>query len=495
MSANPAPVNPFPMPGMAAMNALPAGGQGIREFVPQVHGFTHAFQKRLELIATRNIPGERIPIDMPRNDNDRRFLVERLWNAMFNLVDVAEAPTSQHYKYMVDGPNSKGEIEHHYPSDVVETMCWCLLWHVEEAEYGRCHVPYWFCTEGPTYKAYPSFNDRFHAVETALKESKSCCCSIFSFSDFSARLAWNPAKEHKRKGSNRTLNSVKNKIQTIGSHVMHESDVKVNDTGVLEDKASNGKQYVGKKKLEAAHTVENNGVAKRTRRSKRSNLAQRLADPNVGPKIENEIFQIQGAPATASGSRTPSAPTCFGMIGVFDPRRPLTDLADVVANRTPARAIMPAPAAAPPMAPARALMPAPAMAPPMAPARAPRDNFANENIVQHNGFVNNDLVNNGFINNNSFLDNNQLPNNNQFLDPVLHNQRLFDPILEDNRLFENNEVPENNRIFNNNIFEDNNIPENNDIFNDFVEGQFNEQPNPDFLDLLGQDDGQYGVQE
>lgn len=36
-----------------------------------------------------------------------------------------------------------------------------------------------------------------------------------------------------RKGTNRILNGIKNNIQTVGNQVIHEEDVKMNDSGVL----------------------------------------------------------------------------------------------------------------------------------------------------------------------------------------------------------------------------------------------------------------------
>ncbi|TRX88186.1 hypothetical protein FHL15_010935 [Xylaria flabelliformis] len=490
MSANQSTFSSFPMAGAAATNGVqpingfvpinglqpingpqpvnsvqpingPQAAAAIaptRQFVPQIRDFNHAFQRREELIATKNITENRIFYDMPTNNIHRQALVQRLWDAMFNIVDVAEPPNSQHYKYMADLPDKNGERQHHYSNDVVETICWMLLWHIEEAQHGRCHVPFWFSTDGPIYKAYPSFNERFDDVERALT----------------------------RKGSNRTLNTHKNKVQTVGSQVMHEN--------------GNGKQYVGKKKLiEAA-----GGVTKRTRQPKRSNLAQRIADPANLERLEREIAQRHG---------------------VYNPPQVHMDLADVVITRTREPAI--------PQPHQLAMAPASHGEPDLSGSvQAPEEanNFINNNLVNpdgfvDNGFVNNDLLNgneannftdnnlvnpngfvdNGFVNNdllngneaNNFTDNN-LVNPNGFVDNGFVNNDLLNG-NEANNFANNNMVNPNdfvnNGFINNDLLNGGNNPDNNNLFNDFVNNQFGEQHNPSFLDLLGEDLGNYGMPE
>ncbi|KAI1748415.1 hypothetical protein F4782DRAFT_534389 [Xylaria castorea] len=318
----PAPVS---MSNMAAMDMPPADAniavpaEPRRMLVPQIHGYGEAFRKRQELIATKDARMNTNHIGMPVDNHHRQLLAQRLWDAMFNLVNVAEATTSQHYKYFADLPGKEGEIEQHYPSEVVEVMVWMLLCNLEDAQRGVCRIPFWYTTEGPTYKAYASFDERFNHVEDALRQSKSCCCSLFSFTEFAARLAWNPQKEFKRKASNRQLNSIKNNIQTVGSQVVNEYD--------------NGKKYTGKKKIQAARAAKKGGISKRTLPSGKSELARRFALPEMREKLEKEIASIEGDPSTSSGSQTLNASSHgSNEIDVYDSQTSL----DLAAHTTPA---------------------------------------------------------------------------------------------------------------------------------------------------------------
>ncbi|KAI0444343.1 hypothetical protein F4803DRAFT_549349 [Xylaria telfairii] len=297
-------------------DALPAASSvGMpgpkRILIPTIQSFDEAFRRQQELIATKNVTTNTSLTGMPVNNIQRQILVQRLWDALFNLDDVMETSNSQHWKYIADPLTSKmvregkTQAEKHYPDEVVEAMAWTLLSRIEDAQRGVCHVPFWFSTDGPSYKAYPSFDERFHDVETGLRDSKACCCSIFSVGDFAARLAWNPEREIKRKGTNRVLNGIKNNIQTVGNQVIHEEDVKMSDAGVLVGVLS-GKKYPGKKKLQAEQSSSANksgGVNKRTAPGSKSELARRFSMPAVREKLEQELAQADKGRTKSLGAQ------------------------------------------------------------------------------------------------------------------------------------------------------------------------------------------------
>ncbi|KAI8944826.1 hypothetical protein F4801DRAFT_585013 [Xylaria longipes] len=309
MSTNLSALAVVPASVMAPMAVPPAGAmpsQTRRVLNPQVGSFYEAFRKREELIAQANVRNITGCMDLPIDDFHRRGLVQRLWDAMFNLVDVAEKHTSQHYLYMADETKEKDGTftqKIHFSDDEVEVMAWTLLGHVEDAQQGICRIPPWYTTEGPVYKAYPSFHERFNDVEDALRQSKSCCCSLFSTTEFIARLAWNPYRELNRKASNRELNSIKNNVQTVGLQVVRDEDVKLNEAGELLDKASalieNGKKYAGQKK-----NGKGSGVNKRNLQSRKSEFARRFSTPDVRAKLEREITQAKEDQSTPSDSHT-----------------------------------------------------------------------------------------------------------------------------------------------------------------------------------------------
>ncbi|KAJ8108328.1 hypothetical protein ONZ43_g6459 [Nemania bipapillata] len=158
-----------------------------------------ANRKAVELIAKNNIAGVN-PVGMPRNDAHRAALVKRLFDSILDLSNTLEHSKSQHYKYIASADR--------FPSEVVELTCWRLLDHLEHSQAGICDIDPWFTTEGPSYQAYDSFMGRFEDVVKGLKESKALCCSLFLIAQFSARLSWNPKKEHKVYRANIALDAI-----------------------------------------------------------------------------------------------------------------------------------------------------------------------------------------------------------------------------------------------------------------------------------------------
>ncbi|KAJ2981836.1 hypothetical protein NUW58_g6587 [Xylaria curta] len=247
-----------------------------RVFVPRIHSYIDAVHIRAELIARGNVRGT-VDDGMPRSDYERQALVGRLWDAMFDLSSPLEAEKAQHYKYINDRT--------HYRDDVVECNLWILVRAIECAQRGICEIPPWFTTDGPIYKPFDTFLERFEAVEEALKHSKSACCSLFSFSEFAARIAWNPFKELKRKQTNHHLNGEKTTIQAVG----------------MED----GNKFAAKAQTPTPYALKTRrGLRKRAKPSARAQVTQKLSQPAVRKRLEKELEALEGESNSPGDSET-----------------------------------------------------------------------------------------------------------------------------------------------------------------------------------------------
>ncbi|TGJ83617.1 hypothetical protein E0Z10_g5154 [Xylaria hypoxylon] len=155
-------------------------------FRPILPSYREAEQAWIVLVAQNNVAGT-ITTDIPDLNLDGERWVRALYNAVYDFSKTLEANGSQHYKNL--------HKHNYYPEGVVQVVLWKLVNNIVEAQRGVCSLPPWYTSDGPVYKPYESFAARFAEVEDALKSSKSCCCGLFSSTEFSARLAWNPTKE------------------------------------------------------------------------------------------------------------------------------------------------------------------------------------------------------------------------------------------------------------------------------------------------------------
>ncbi|KAI1819806.1 hypothetical protein F4861DRAFT_543571 [Xylaria intraflava] len=238
-----------------------------RVFRPVINGYEDMQAKLAEYIA-RNDVAETNTADVPQTNGERQALVQRLFVAVYDHQNTLEQPGSQHYRYIVN--------QDQYSEGEMHLMLWSLLKCIEEAQMGICTLPGWYTTEGPIYKSYPTFAERFGVVEGILKDSKSCCSSLFSSPNFAGRLAWNPTKEIKRKAVNHNLNQQKSAIQSLGMKYCRDKGLSRNANGEIQDE--DGNTLEGQKSIiqTQVSTAMNATIKKRARPSERAQVTQKL---------------------------------------------------------------------------------------------------------------------------------------------------------------------------------------------------------------------------
>ncbi|KAI0424517.1 hypothetical protein F5Y09DRAFT_353353 [Xylaria sp. FL1042] len=255
---------------------------------PILRNYQHAEEKWAELMGGYNVPNT-ITNDIPDINSEGGALVRSLYDAVYDLSQTLEAPESHQYESITN--------DNHYPEGVMHVMLWKVLHNIIEAQKGICSLAPWYTPDGPTYKAYPSFAERFRDVELALRVSKACCCSLFSSSDFAARLAWNPTKEYRTS------------LQSLAIQTCIEQGISRNKDGELEDK--NGNKVLGKKKvLTEPAGQKTSGVKKRKRLPKRAKVTSRLTAQAMTQISEQETTPIdnyQDSPPEAHRTSTTSA--------------------------------------------------------------------------------------------------------------------------------------------------------------------------------------------
>ncbi|KAI0967259.1 hypothetical protein F4678DRAFT_465798 [Xylaria arbuscula] len=256
---------------------------------PVLRSYGHATLMRQRLIATYNIEST-LAHDLPNIDTDGEIWIRLLHNAVHDLSKCLESSTSMHYKTIANGT--------HYSEGVMHLVLWELLQCIVEAQQGICKLPPWFTTEGPSYKTYSSFVERFNEVTATLKSSKACCCSLFAMPSFAARLAWNPQREFKRKETNQHLNKAKSAFQ------------------------ADGKKYATKKvekETELATSLRSRTI-KRNKMSERAKLSRQLMMPVQAEDTRQETMaanEQQGFSSETQAVSTAAAEQYDGGINPF----------------------------------------------------------------------------------------------------------------------------------------------------------------------------------
>ncbi|KAI1419143.1 hypothetical protein F5Y12DRAFT_794602 [Xylaria sp. FL1777] len=275
-------------------NTLGAANSTYR---PVLGGYRHAEQMSIELMATYNVPNT-IITDIPDLNLEGEKWVRLLHSAVYDFSQTIETPANQHYRNL-----SKPD---YYSEGVMHIMLWKVLNKVVEAQQGICSLPPWYTTDGPIYKAYPSFAERFQDVEWALRASKACCCSLFSSSEFAARLTWNPSKEFGRKRTNQNLNFAKTAVQAIGIQTCRERGISRNQDGELEDK--DGNKVAGKKDVATVLTRSLiRSVKRRTQLSERAKVTSKLIAPAMTQDSTQELVSMDEHEESSSGAQTASS--------------------------------------------------------------------------------------------------------------------------------------------------------------------------------------------
>lgn len=89
-----------------------------RVFRPTLANHEDAKEQLDEMLRVNDLEGTS-RAGLPGSDLQRQELVKRLFTAMFNLRDVVENTTNQHYRYIANAT--------HYADNIVETNLWRLL--------------------------------------------------------------------------------------------------------------------------------------------------------------------------------------------------------------------------------------------------------------------------------------------------------------------------------------------------------------------------------
>ncbi|KAI3320176.1 hypothetical protein HD806DRAFT_538734 [Xylariaceae sp. AK1471] len=292
---------------IAATLALPAQSHNLpqqvfdtalavprRHFRPLIQSFNDMREKKRFYLAMNDISGTETA-DIPTKDSQRQGLVSQLFSAFYDGSETIDGPGSNPYRAIME--------KNYYPEGAVHLMLWELLECIENAQRGKCDLPTWYTANGPAYQTCESFVERFAAVLTALKESKASCCSLFKDASFAARVAWNPAKEYKRKQTNKDLNTQKNTIQELGHQFCKDLGIHRNSEGILQDK--DGNMIPGKQRVPTTLFQRNSGrVKKRPHQSERAKVAQRLFATGRQSGLEQEpepLEELHTSPTTLHG--------------------------------------------------------------------------------------------------------------------------------------------------------------------------------------------------
>ncbi|KAI3330776.1 hypothetical protein F4824DRAFT_515243 [Ustulina deusta] len=278
-------------------------GAANSTYRPVLSSYRHAEQMRVELMARYNVPNT-TTTDIPDLDLEGEEWVRLLHSAVYDFSQTLEAPGSQHYRNI--------SRDDYYSEGVVHIMLWKVVHNIAEAQQGICSLPPWYTTDGPIYRPYPSFAERFREVELALRVSKACCCSLFSATEFAARLAWNPRKELKRKRTNQSINFTKNTVQAIGLQACKQQGISRNQDGELEDKASSktillcdGNKVAGTKEVPTALALSlNYGFKKQGPLSDRAKVTSKLIGPDIKSDVEEEHTVINKYQDSSSETQT-----------------------------------------------------------------------------------------------------------------------------------------------------------------------------------------------
>ncbi|KAI1352469.1 hypothetical protein F5Y01DRAFT_313939 [Xylaria sp. FL0043] len=272
-----------------------------RTYRPVLRDFQHAEEKWAELMSQGNIR-DTIIRDIPDINSDGARLVGSLYRAVYDFSEAFEASNSQHCETL--------DKDDYYTEGLMHIMLWRLLYNIIQAQKGICSLAPWYTTGGPVYKAYPSFVERFRDVELALKKSKACCCSLFSSSDFAARLAWNPTKELRRKRSNHTTNSTKTSLQNLAIQTCIDQGISRNKDGELEDKASrgDGNKVLREKEIPTTPSSgKGDGIRKRRKIPRRVNIPSQVAAQAMAQITEQETAPVDDCPDSSPEEHTTPA--------------------------------------------------------------------------------------------------------------------------------------------------------------------------------------------
>ncbi|KAI0022467.1 hypothetical protein F4780DRAFT_777534 [Xylariomycetidae sp. FL0641] len=264
--------------------------------------------KYMDYMAQNNVP-DTTADDRPATACQLEQFMKRLYDAFLNKVDINEPESSRAYKAIF--------VDTHYTEVEIHLALRNVLNLTVQAQQGLCDIPQWLDTNGPVYRGYGSFNERFDAIELALKESKSTCQSIFTGAHFSARLAWNPIRESKRKEVNMQLNKRKNITQKIGLGYCKRAGIHRNGDGALVDQ--NGTVIL---EADPEPTPAFEQKVKRQKRRQNPSERARITDPLLGIDngaeenggLVNPPMVNQGYESSASGGLS----DFFGGAGTFD---------------------------------------------------------------------------------------------------------------------------------------------------------------------------------
>lgn len=87
-------------------------------YVSTIRNLDEACRRQEEHFATRNVPNTELR-GMPDNDDQRHWLAGILFDAILDVSNTLEPPTSQQYRYIVNPDR--------FPSEVVDIVSWRLL--------------------------------------------------------------------------------------------------------------------------------------------------------------------------------------------------------------------------------------------------------------------------------------------------------------------------------------------------------------------------------
>ncbi|KAI0869045.1 hypothetical protein GGS24DRAFT_506183 [Hypoxylon argillaceum] len=238
-------------------------------YVSTIRNLDEACRRQEELFATRNVPNTELR-GMPDNDDQRHWLAGVLFDAILDVSNTFEPPTSQQYRYIASPDR--------FPSEVVDIVSWRLLECMEDSQRGQNRLEPWYTTAGPKYEKYPSFSARFAKVEESLRKSKATASALFTHAMFIERFSWNPTMEHHRKCTNKDLNDKKTALQAIGFAQSRRANIVQNEDGDLVDQ--DGVRYGTRRPLptEAARRLTAN-ARRRARPSERARVTDRLVAP------------------------------------------------------------------------------------------------------------------------------------------------------------------------------------------------------------------------
>ncbi|KAI1288866.1 hypothetical protein F5Y03DRAFT_401492 [Xylaria venustula] len=282
---------------------------------PLFRSHWHADQVRKQLAAENNRK-DTLTHDIPNIDTDGEPWIRLLYQALHDLSICLEPEGSGQYNMIKSGTRHSETVKH--------IVLWELLKCIVDAQKGICGLDSWPASDGPGYREYPSFAERFGEVEHILKKSKACCLSLFSMPFFTTRLAWNPPKEYKRKATNQGLNKRKSTFQAVGQQEWKKKGLRSDKDGHIIDKHGNRYELKqGEKETELATKMRNRPNKRNKMSETEAKVTQQLMMSTQDEDAKQETVaanEPRGSTSETQAVSIPAAEQSHGSMNPFPPQ-------------------------------------------------------------------------------------------------------------------------------------------------------------------------------